>query len=585
MILRILSVTLAGVSALALATSIAAAQIAPPTPPLGLPKPALAKPRPAATVAAAKPAAVKPKPAAEAQVATAQFPIYDSIIDPETAAIRDALITAGTVGTFLDKRDAAAVAEYYAEQGYTPSWTLDGKLTPRAQNIIAAIDKAADEGLDPALYNLPAADLGTAIPASPADLAMADVQLSDAIVTYARHLHSGRLDPGTVSENFDYKPHLLDPLAVLSSMATTTDPLATFTSYDPKHKEFAALKERLLEIRDQPVDTPILVPDGGTLKIGVKDPRVVILRARLKVTDPTDDLQLYDKSVAEAVKAFQTSKGMKADGMAGKGTVTALNTPPPDPVSTILVNMERWRWMPEDLGPFYVRVNIPNFNLDIYRNGKISYTTRIVVGQTDKQTPVFSDEIETAVVNPTWNVPASIAVKEMLPKLQATGGGALAGYQVFANFDGRFRPVDPTTVDWSTIDMRRVQIKQPPGDDNALGSIKFLFPNPYAVYLHDTPSKSFFQRDYRALSHGCMRVMNPWDFAAALLQDDPNVSVAQLKALVGGRETAVNLTHHIPVNITYFTAWVDDAGELQLRNDVYGHDKHMKQMMGLSGLG
>ncbi len=249
-------------------------------------------------------------------------------------------------------------------------------------------------------------------------------------------------------------------------------------------------------------------------------------------------------------------------------------------MSTILVNMERWRWMPEDLGPFYVRVNVPNFNLDIYRNGKVDFTTRIVVGQTDKQTPIFSDEIETAVVNPTWNVPASIAVKEMLPKLQA-GTGALNGYQVFANFDGRFRPVDPTMVDWSTVDMRRIQIKQPPGDDNALGSIKFLFPNPYAVYLHDTPSKSFFQRDYRALSHGCMRVMNPWDFAASLLRDDPNVSVAKLKSLVGGRETAVALTQHIPVNITYFTSWVDDDGALQLRNDVYGHDKHMKQMMGL----
>ncbi|HVY19115.1 MAG TPA: L,D-transpeptidase family protein [Bauldia sp.] len=579
MILRTLSATLAGVSALILATSMAAAQIAAPTPPLGLPKPALAKPRPAATAVA------KPKPAApEVQVAT-PYPIYDSIIDPETAAIRAALATAGTVGTFLDKRDAAAVAEYYAEQGYTPSWTLDGKLTPRAQNIIAAIGKAADEGLDPTIYNLPAADLGSAVPASAADLAMADVQLSDAIVTYARHVHSGRLDPSTVSENFNYAPHLLDPLAVLTAMATTADPEATFVSYDPKHKEFAALKERLHEIRDDPVETPILVPEGGTLKLGVKDMRVVFLRARLKVTAPADDLQLYDKAVADAVKAFQTSKGLKADGAAGKGTVVALNTPPPDPVSTILVNMERWRWMPEELGPFYVRVNIPNFNLDIYRNGKIDYTTRIVVGQTDKQTPIFSDEIETAVVNPTWNVPASIAVKEMLPKLQATGGGALRGYQVFANLDGSFRPVDPTMIDWSTIDMRRVQIKQPPGDDNALGSIKFLFPNPYAVYLHDTPSKSFFQRDYRALSHGCMRVQNPWDFAAALLRDDPNVSVAQLKSLVGGRETAVNLTHHIPVNITYFTAWIDDSGTLQLRNDVYGHDKHMKQMMGLGELG
>ena len=207
--------------------------------------------------------------------------------------------------------------------------------------------------------------------------------------------------------------------------------------------------------------------------------------------------------------------------------------------------------------------------------------SRIVVGQTDKQTPIFSDEIRIVDVNPTWNIPASIAVKEMLPKL-LSNPASLSNYQFFVNYDGHYQVVDPTQVDWSSVNMDRVQIKQPPGDDNALGSIKFLFPNPYAVYLHDTPQKSFFARDYRALSHGCMRVQNPWDFAAALLQDDPNVSVTKLKALVGGPETAVPLTHKIPVHITYFTAWVDDSGDLQLRNDVYGHDKHMEQLLGLS---
>jgi murein L,D-transpeptidase YcbB/YkuD len=579
MISRAFFAALTSAAALMLAVPVASAQIAQPSPPLGLPKPALAKPKPkivtAATTKPAKPAVLVP------EIPVPQFPIYDSILDPQTAAIRAALVDAGKQGTFLDKRDAAAVAEYYAEQGFTPSWIASGKFSTQALAIVDAIKKASDEGLDPKNYKLPIMQIGASQPATLKALAEADVTLSNAIVTYARHLHSGTLDPSTVSENFDYAPHLLDPLAVLTAMTVAADPLATFESYNPKHKEFAALKARLKEIRDDPVETPVQVADGPTLKPGAKDPRVVSLRERLKVTDAAEDPEIYDDAVVAAVKAFQTSKGMKADGMAGKGTIASLNAAAPNPVSTILVNMERWRWMPEDFGSFYVRVNVPNFNLDIYRDGKVDYTTRIVVGQTDKQTPIFSDEIETAVVNPTWNVPASIAVKEMLPKLQATNGGALRGYQVFANLDGRFKPVDPTMVDWSTIDMKRIQIKQPPGDDNALGSIKFLFPNPYAVYLHDTPSKSFFQRDYRALSHGCMRVMNPWDFAAALLRDDPNVSVAKLKALVGGKETAVALTKHIPVNITYFTAWIDDSDELQLRNDVYGHDKRMKAMMGL----
>jgi murein L,D-transpeptidase YcbB/YkuD len=158
----------------------------------------------------------------------------------------------------------------------------------------------------------------------------------------------------------------------------------------------------------------------------------------------------------------------------------------------------------------------------------------------------------------------------------------MANYQIFVNYNGRFQAVDPTQVDWSSVDMRRVQIKQPPGDDNALGSIKFLFPNPFAVYLHDTNSKSFFQRDYRALSHGCMRVQNPWDFASVLLAGEPNVTVSQLKSMVGGPERQIDLAHHVPVHITYFTAWVDDAGKLQLRDDIYGHDRNMEQLLGLS---
>jgi murein L,D-transpeptidase YcbB/YkuD len=300
----------------------------------------------------------------------------------------------------------------------------------------------------------------------------------------------------------------------------------------------------------------------------------------LKITEIAADPNVFDETVDTAVRAFQEQAGLKVDGIVGRGTLGALNAAADDHVATILANMERWRWMPENLGSFYVRVNIPNFNLDIYKNDKIIYSTRIVVGQTDKQTPVFSHEIKYVIVNPVWNVPASIAVKEMLPKVRSNPG-ALNGYQVFANFDGRFRPVNPMMIDWNSVDMRRIQIKQPPGERNALGSIKFMFPNPFAVYLHDTPSKSFFKRDYRALSHGCMRVMNPWDFANVLLKHDPKVSAAALKKLVGGKETRVNLTHDIPVHITYFTAWVDENGDLQVRNDIYGHDARVEKALGV----
>jgi len=525
----------------------------------------------------------KAAPAVEtaAPVSAIDYPIYDGVVDPVTAAIRAALADAGTKGGFLDKRDAAGVADYYAQQGYTPVWTVDGKFSDQAKAIIARIKNAADDGLDPAQYLLPPADLGQAMAATAAEIAGSDVELSDAIVTYARHAHSGRLDPADVSPNFSYKSRLLDPHDVLQTMLQASDVEAAMTAFSPHHPEFLALRAKLAEIRDQPQEQQVIIPDGPTLKPGANDPRVALLRQRLKDTDTPTDPNFYDVTLADTVKAWQSSAGLKADGLLGRGSLVVLNKVPANPVNTILANMERWRWMADDLGRFYVRVNIPNFNLDIYRDGKVVYTTRIVVGQTDKQTPIFSDEIRIVDVNPTWNVPASIAVKEMLPKLMSNPA-SLSQYQIFVNYTGRFQAVDPTQVDWSSVDMRRVQIKQPPGDDNALGSIKFLFPNPYAVYLHDTNSKSFFQRDFRALSHGCMRVQNPWDFASVLLAGEPNVTVGQLKAMVGGSEQQIDLAHHVPVHITYFTAWVDDAGNLQLRDDVYGHDRRMEQLLGLS---
>jgi murein L,D-transpeptidase YcbB/YkuD len=243
--------------------------------------------------------------------------------------------------------------------------------------------------------------------------------------------------------------------------------------------------------------------------------------------------------------------------------------------------MERWRWMPEDLGAFYVRVNVPNFNLDVYRDGQVMWTTRIVVGKPMNETPIFSDEIEYAVVNPVWNVPSSIAIKEMLPQILANPYVALYGYQVFYNASGRFEQVDPRRIDWRRVDMNRVQIKQPPGEANALGVIKFMFPNDYSVYLHDTPAKSLFSLDDRAQSHGCMRVQDPWGFADVLMTQERGVTTAQLKKLVGGPEIQVTLPTRIPVHITYFTAWVDASGKLQVRNDVYGHDATVEKGLGL----
>ncbi len=541
---------------------------------------------------------------AESDAVTANYTVYDRAIDPTTAAIRAILGEAGKHGAFLDKRDAAAVAEYYREQGYAPSWTDDGRLTARAKKIIARLARANIDGLDPRAYRTPPMGMGESVPATISALAAADVMLSQAIVTYARHAHSGLFDPADISPNFGYKPHLPDPIAVLRKVASASDPAAALASYNPTHPEFVALRDKLAEIRAANVELPPVVPEGPQLKLGSKGPRVATLRQRLSVPPPAPpaeqpqaidsgaigtvqpaaavafDPEVFDETLDEAVRAYQESADLVVDGIAGRATIAALNAAAVDHVETIIANMERWRWMPEDLGRFYVRVNVPNFNLEIYRGRKVVHSTRIIVGKPTNQTPIFSDEIEHVIVNPTWHVPASIAVKEMLPEIRANPG-ALRGYQVYANIQGRFRPVDPYMIDWFSVDMRQIQIKQPPGERNALGRVKFMFPNPFSVYLHDTPTKNLFKKDYRAYSHGCMRVMDPWDFAQALLANDPEVSSERLQSLVGGREQQVNLTRHIPVHVTYFTAWVDKDGNLQVRDDLYGHDARMQQALGL----
>jgi murein L,D-transpeptidase YcbB/YkuD len=508
------------------------------------------------------------------------YPISDALIDPVAAAVRGALRDAGREGGFTDKRDAAGVAEYYAGQGYVLAWFADGRLSDRARAIIGRLAAADADGLDASEYKMPPLGLGRYAPAAPAVLAKADVMLSNAIVTYAREAYAGRLVPASLSPNIGYEQHLLDPVGVLRNLAVTDDPVATLSSYNPPQKEFALLRDKLAELRAgvKPEKLPV-IPGGATLKPGMSDPRVVLLRQRFGLPADVATPEVYDETVVAAVKAFQEKASAKADGIIGKGALAIINKPPVDLIPLILANMERWRWMPRYLGDFYVRVNIPNFDLDVYQNDKLIHNTRVVVGKVELPTPIFSDEIEHAIVNPSWNVPPSIIAREYLPALR--NGGYPKGFQIFARVGGRFRPVDPGMVDWASVSAKDLQFKQPPGERNALGVIKFMFPNKYSVYLHDTPSKALFQQPYRAYSHGCIRVMDPWAFASVLLTQEPGWDVARLKKLVGGPEKQVIFPQHIPVHITYFTAWIDAAGELQVRNDVYGHDQRVEEALGL----
>lgn len=513
----------------------------------------------------------------------ASLTMADVASDPTAQSLKALIAAAPDKEPFLEKRDRAAMAEFYASRNYEPVWVTDGKLTPAAKQVIATIAAADTEGLDPAAYRLPLASIGETAPAWPQLGATVEFMLSEALLHYARDAYAGRINPSSIGKLVTIKPLLPDPVEVLTSVSSATDTAAAVEAFNPPQEGYQRLKKALAEQRTRnPGPRHEFIAEGKLLKVGVSDPRVPVLRARLGVAVPATDPDTYDEALAEAVRQFQASKGLKTDGAVGSGTLAFLNADSKDKTAEILANMERWRWLPHDLGAFHVEVNIPEFEVRVVENGKVIHEARVVTGKVTNQTPIFSDEMENIVVNPSWNVPASITMKEMLPNLRRDPGYlSRHGYQVLANVGGKYRAVDPSMVDWSSVNARQIQIRQPPGDDNALGSIKFLFPNEHSVYLHDTPSKSLFSKDVRAFSHGCVRVQNPLDFADVLLAYEGGWSKERLRRMVGGRESWVNLPKRIPIHLVYFTAVVDDSGELHSLPDIYGYNARVEKALGL----
>lgn len=478
---------------------------------------------------------------------------------------------------------------FYGARGFEPLWLSSGaagavSFSPNAEKIVALFRNAALEGLRPTDYLT--ADLDPAAAGSdPAKLAALETAFSQAAVKYAQDMHGGRIRPSAVSPNLVIAPKRINEADMLLALAASDSPDQILMALEPKNPEFGRLKAALAKFYDSDVVVEqVTIPAGKTLKLGMEDDRVPLLRTRLAVEAPeipegateAPPDRTYDQALVDAIIAFQNSLGLTADGVLGPATLAALNGGSNVSKDDIIANMERWRWEPETFGAFNVQVNIPEFTLWIMRDGKPVHTTRVVVGTVKNQTPIFSDAIRHIVMNPYWNVPPSIAAGEIRPHLIANP--YYLDSQNMEMLSGG-KVINAAAIDWTTTNINRYQIRQKPGPGNALGKVKFLFPNEHNIYLHDTPSKSLFSRAFRAYSHGCVRVQNPFEFAAALIATNPELSLAALEKLSGPTEKWVNLKNHIPVHLMYFTLRVDADGTIRSYGDVYGHNKRLIELL------
>jgi murein L,D-transpeptidase YcbB/YkuD len=500
---------------------------------------------PASPAAAPAPAAAPPKEIA----ATPPAPL-----DPVAEKLRELL--AGKVDRLLErKNERKPIEAFYAARNFAPLWSENGAANARAKAAIARLQQADMEGLDPSDYPTPE----FAAASSPDALAEAEIRLTSSVLAYARHASTGRVHYSRVSADIDYKLVPPEPADVLAKMAEATDAGEALGAYNPPHEGYRLLREKLAEARGRTGDTgPARIAAGPVLKVGMQDARVPLLRERLGLPTNGDDTA-YDKALAEAVKKFQAGHGLARTGTLNGATIDALNGPRRGrDADVIIANMERWRWLPRDLGKDYVMVNIPDYTLRVVHNGAIVWRTRIVVGKPSMPTPMLSETMKYITVNPTWNVPPSIVQNEYLPALQQDPTALeRIGLKVDYNRDGT------------------VHIYQPPGDRNALGRIRFNFPNKFLVYQHDTPDKYLFAHDKRAYSHGCMRVQDPVKYAEVLLSLElphEGYTEERIHRMFGSGEKDISFPAPLPVHLTYQTAYVDDAGKLVIREDIYGRD-------------
>ncbi|UOQ51932.1 L,D-transpeptidase family protein [Hymenobacter cellulosivorans] len=503
--------------------------------------------------------------------------------------------------------------KFYRERDYRLGWFRNHELVPQAKTLLSVINKAADEGLDPRDYKVKDFDkLFAEFEKSKSDSTKRntlekeiDVALSGTYFNWASDFYRGTVNPREVkSIDWKVKRNKIKLHKALMTILKERESTYPYYEFEPLHPEYDRLKKALADYRtvQRNGGWPTL-PATTKIKPGDASPAVALLRKRLlggtaaaepaapatpaanatpvqstgNVTPAAAPAEKYTGELVNAVKQFQEFNGLKADGIVSGETLKALNIPISARIDQIILNMERWRWIPKKFEPSYLLVNIPDYKLHVIENNKEVFDMRVIVGKTLNATPVFSDKMEYVVLSPYWNVPWSIIEKELKPKLINNPSYLdRLDMEVVKGYGKKAVAVDPGSIDWSSIRQEtfKYTVRRRPGPKNDLGEVKFIFPNSNDIYLHDTPHDELFSQTKRGFSHGCVRVAEPLKLAEYLLRDKPGWDLQTIQDTIANRkEKYVSLKEKLPVYLVYFTAWVDEAGNLHFRDDIYNHDK------------
>lgn len=508
-----------------------------------------------------------------------------------TPALRE--ILAGNPPASVEPPVWTDLRAFYTQRAEEPAWVNRRRPTEHAADAINALNTARQHGFSPDDYGTgdllalsqTVESIDKKSPERLKRVAEFDVRMSAALLAFGRDVAVGRTTPKLADGSWKVRRTAPDYVATFAN--AIDDPLAWIESLRPPHAEYAALQKALDDLHGQHEKGGWTAVPAGVMKIGSSGAGVIALRKRLAASGqvpPAGDgakdgvSPRFDRELEAAVKSFQELHGMKATGVVDAATTTALNVTLDARMRQVALNLQRWRWMPDEFGARYLIVNIPSFTLAARENNKTVMDIRVVVGKPGHNTPIFSDDMETVVLSPYWNIPDSIAEGETAPAM-ATDPNYLAkqNIEVLRVSGGKTEMVNPKDVDWDATGgdaLKGLVFRQRPGAKNALGHVKFLFPNSYNVYLHDTPADALFAKPGRAFSHGCVRVEEPEKLAKYVLRDRPEWDEATLfAAMKSGDEKHVKLKQQIPVHIVYFTSWVDEKGGLHFQPDIYGYDR------------